>query len=193
MTQIQPKITLNDPHLPNADLMVFRDQHVPRGWNYMTHEKINQVRYAVYHYQEKQDVQLPQKNWRPLKELNKIYYPLGHVGPAKDDNVVRILGYFPICGFWTGAQDIINSIHMIFKRVIKNANTVNQYEREQDDPHQTVFVKRRIFKADLSAKQRMAVLGLAVALFVRGVFTFCQIGCLFLPFDLLVNRSIKKA
>lgn len=167
-----------------------RDGLVAPGFISTSYERIGNISYAKYHYKENAE-RIENKNWIPLQKINDLYYPLGHVSD-KDDFVVRVLGYLPIFALYTGALDMVNSIEMIYRRVIKNENSFNVKVKTQDDDKHFITITRHIHPVNLNPRERAAILGLGLALFIRGLITFCQIGIVFLPLDFIFNAYVGR-
>lgn len=160
-------------------------------WNYRSWGNPNGVVYVF----SKNDhgKKLEKQEWHPLNEINNLYYPLGYTNPSsKDAYIGRIFGYVPVICLLEGVDNIISSIQMIFKRVILNENSVTKKEIAKHSDKITVI--KTIHAVDLSSKQRLAVLGLAIGLFFRGVINIFQVGVVLYPFDAyVINKKEKHA
>jgi hypothetical protein len=153
----------------------------------------NGQRYKVEEYEEVKNELVERKKWHPLNKIEGFAYPLGWKNLSLDYLPVRVLGYLPVAGFITGVMDVAYSVHMIYKFVISNQGTTRQERDEVIEDVTEPKIKRTIsiYQIDFSNKQRVALLGLSVALFARGVITFCQVGVIFVPLDLFADRFLK--
>lgn len=180
--------------LTNSELMRLTDPLVPRGWESMTITTVDGRKYSHYNYKKVSDERVTQDKCGPLVGINNIHYPLGQMGGLdKDDMVLRCIGYFPVGGFFAGIKDIVDSIQMIYYRVIKHSNTLSRWETTRDDANRILITTRHIHPVDLSLNKKLAIVGLGISLFVRGLLTFCQVGVIFLPFDMLADRCLVSA
>lgn len=126
----------------------------------------------------------------PLKYLRGMTYPIGLIAEKADDWFDRILGYFPIFGFYNGLKEMALGINLLYHRCIQNRNDVGYWSIEKNPLRKEILRKVTYFKTKLCWTQRLTLLAFGLALFIRGVLTFLQLGVLFLPFDLLFD-SLK--
>lgn len=147
--------------------------------------KINGVVYTEYIDHHTSEWKAQKRNWYPLQNIHQLYYPFSYVN-LQEAGFLRFGGYLPIIGFYAGYGDMQRSLAMIYSRVILNNNQVSQVETiERNNEKRFVLLKITDYKAELSQTQRAALLAMSIALFIRGIITFCQLGFLFIPFDLL--------
>lgn len=122
-----------------------------------------------------------------LQPVADIIYPLGLTTNDKDYFVNRIISYIPLTSFLGGGYTIYLSVQQIYNKVIRNQNETVFNQKEPDDGR--VFLHHT--SVELNRNERLKLLGLSLALFIRGVVECCQLGVVFLPFDLLCDH-IKK-
>lgn len=119
--------------------------------------------------------------WQRMNTIYSMRYPIGFHGFDKDGMIGRGLGYIPLIAISAGWEEIIESIKMIYKRVILNENSISEWE---DASHEDAILRtHRIVPVELCASQRLVILLNAIGIFFRGVITLGQIGLVFIPFD----------
>lgn len=125
-------------------------------------------------------------DWQPMNTINNIPPLLGY-GMGKDEMVERNLAYLPGLALLLGFKEIGTCVSMIHKRVILNQNsitTVNDVQIGQ--------ITERTYSATpvkLCVGQRIAILVIALALFIRAIITLTQCGLMLLwPLDYLYDR-----
>ena len=153
------------------------------------HKEINGKGYRTFVREEKQ----PR---RPgvCADLNHLVEPLIGYTKSKNGDFFcgytqdngRFYGYFPISGFYAGRMQMWQAIQTIFEKVFKNDNSfVEKTVKTIDEKNGWILKTRKIVKVELNFVQRLYVLSHSIALYMRGLITFLQLGFVFAPFDLV--------
>lgn len=152
--------------------------------------KIGDIDYGEYWYEKPSGMTPEARRWWSLDKVNDLYYPVGLIG-SKREWAMRFIGYIPIAGVVPAAQNLYHAVQMIFRRVIQNRNAVSEQQEDIDHAKGVIINTRLVSRVSLSGKQRLAVLGLALALLVRAVGEALFVGVLFAPFDIILNEYLS--
>lgn len=152
--------------------------------------KVGDTYYGEYWYEKPSGGARRASQWWSLDQVNDLYYPIGLIG-SKREWAMRFIGYIPIAGIVPAAQNLYHAIQMIFMRVIINKNSLTEQHEDIDHENRIILNTRLISPVRLSGKQRLAILGLALALLVRAVGEALCVGVLFGPLDIILNEYLS--
>jgi hypothetical protein len=127
-------------------------------------------------------------HWADFRKFESI----SPVGYNKENQEARFYGYFPICGFYTGAVELYDATNMLYKSIVLGQYTVYKEKEIKNEQGKTLIRKRLTQVLEFTPAQRVALAVLQFGNYVRGLVTFLQLGVVFAPFDLAANVIGKR-